>query len=341
MDEHAPSIYDLAVFKKCFNHWRTQLHATTERDLAEVIQVPYATMRKALERLRQRYPGLAFLATSSGHAAPRPTEHAQALYNLANKVLDSHDTLKKWTPRPVPPVLRVGATAGILFHLMPDAAARVIDRDSERFALDLQLLEGFAAVLQMVTARGVDIGFSVHVEDSIVRQRHDRQAIQAYLSEVDIHVLQKKLDPVCVLPARHPFEPKTPGSSVEITKIHEQFGTTRLFALPEDRYPQLHRHASLSDDYRKHLTVVPSYSVILTFISLGLGVGVLPGFYDRLREYNKTGKSQPSIRYYPVKDIDSIQLATYRRKGDKLLRDASEILISAFEEVNRGSHQRY
>ena len=233
MDEYGPSIYDLAVFKKCFNHWRTQPHATTERDLAEAIHVPYATVRKALSRLRQRYPGLAFLATSPSHATPRPTDHACVLYNLATKVLDPHETIKRWTPRPGTPTLRVGATAGILFHLMPEAAARVIERDSNQFALDLQLLEGFVCVFQMVAVRGVDIGFSVHVEESVVQKRDDRQAIQAYLAEVDVVVLKRKLDPVFVLPARHAFEPKTAGSSVEIAKIHEQFGTTRLFACPK------------------------------------------------------------------------------------------------------------
>ena len=119
--------------------------------------------------------------------------------------------------------------------------------------------------------------------------------------------------------------------------VQNQYRGHRMFVLPEERYPHLFEHLSVSE-FNGGITEVPSYNIILTYVSLGLGIAVVPGWYEVIRSFNGTRPATKTIGYQPIRDVDKIRLCALRRLDGHRLKDECDQVVSIFDEETKKLH---
>lgn len=307
------------------------------RSLAESVGHPSSTVSDCLRRLEQFYSKVAerpiTLLHRGKHAAITSadvTKDGDVVFLAAGELLTHHTALQKWAPQnPFQPgpattshIVHVGTTHSTLIHLLPWPVAAfrakhpdvaVIPKEGEPDELLRMLRSGEIDFAVGPMPRNAEPG------------RYEGVILDDLRCPIDIVVVTHPDD----LLAKDHFR----NGELDAEGF-ESLANRRVYVLRE-----LHTHVGV----RLPVAVRPAFesyfSTVLAFVEMASGVGIVPGWYERLDRFARLGR----LEYATCKTMKPFPIALYLpHKGDKGLRSvqAKQLVDEVRSELKGSPHRR-
>ena len=246
------------------------------------------------------------------------TVAGERLYETTQVLIRSHGQLTSMFvsgANRTPAEVRVASTTVILVHVICGALTKYLNgfgdpKQMPRFHILEQDHEG---IIESVRRGTVEFGVGPKITERP--------------SWKDIEFLDLKLDCAmyCICPASHRFALEHRDGRRKAVRLDE-LASEQAFTLHPGLQPGLDK-----EDFSRpnlgaggRLSRVASYTTILAFVRMGVGLGILPGWHWVLQEYERQGQ----LVGLAVPELDKVGIAIYLKKGQrkKLTADAQNVI---------------
>lgn len=310
-----PSPLQLHVFKVLYEGAHRS-NSYSVREAAKELKVSVTTVREAIDELNDRFPVDRTLTREHEGKAVLVLRHkrvphirfhplADRLYTEVVGLLRAYARVSNWSSRYS---IRIGATNAILLHTLPDAVEEFVRIQRGRGEkVQLAFHEGdYREQIRAILNQEVDLAFGPPV---------------APVAGVLVESLERPLPCVCIFHKSHHFASRRK----QIVSLDE-LSSEPLIALRYGLQPGLFEQISTDEDRGGERMEVVTFHALITYVAMGLGVGVIP-FYK-----NELDAKKAQIRYAEIPELPKLDIAVYLPDGGEA--NLSEIGVR-FLEITR------
>lgn len=291
--------------------------------LLESVSVQAVSRRvaKLEQQLAVAHARVELLDRVSGSKCLALTQAGNRFLELASEALRRHnDLVGFWKPEAVDPrpPIRVGSTNTMLVNVIRGGVTHYLACHGHLPPLDFRELE-FMEILSRLSDQELDFGVGPKPE----------RAAELY-PKVEFRDLGQPVEMVLITPIDHPlaerFERTRRARKTPPALSQNDLAGERLFSLSPGLQPGLGDQESFTRWTAGGVPIrMTNYSSIVSFVSQGLGVGIVPGWYLALDDLRLHGR----LFYQSLGPImRPMALALYERKSERLGREAGHLVES-------------
>ena len=299
-----PSIEDLTILHAFYQRVKDSPHLSL-RDIAPKIGWSPTAIWECLNKLEKLYGVRLFDRRQGGRY--RVNDGGRFLYERAKRFLQDYDGLRQWVSEGQTKVT-VGCTRTLLAHTLPGAVARFMSDARWKGKVTLQFLENeYPQILEDLHAGRVDFGLGPELPQESYRK-------------IKIGVLEPAMDVVLICHLDHRFA-RERRSKVPLRELASELVFVMGADVLYDSLPALNRATG------GERIEVTTFDSVVAGVRMGIGVGLVPGFYQLLDDLRKRG-----LLYYAQTDLKRIRTGLYLPPGEEGLSEAANAFLSMLKE---------
>jgi len=282
-----PTLEELRIYRQTVDYLETEPNLGLA-EIAAKIECSPTTLHKCLQSLEHQYGGT-LIERAERESQKTITPAGFGLYRLATQFLAQHQELAEWKA-PGLDWLRVGVTQTVLNNVLVKVIPTFFGKigTKARKGLRLRFIEDdHPGLVKAVATERADLAFGPHLKATPDRR-------------VRIQRINSPIDYVMICHPEHAFAQRR---ATEISP--RDLRTQTVLVLPNNVQPGLFQRVKVDEDAGGERIEVMSYASVLSFVRMGLGVGLVPGWYDELE--NLRGQ----VYYAPIPKLSPIYMSAY------------------------------